>query len=104
MGGLPKKGDKIKLSNYKKNIVKCYIIGKSTNFFKSQIRGKLNFKITKNLKKSILQIFKDIKLKRSIDNSIILSPAAASFDQFKNFEDRGDKFKKLCKIYARKYT
>jgi len=34
---------------------------------------------------------------------ILLSPAAASFDQFKNFEIRGNKFKKLCKKYARKF-
>jgi len=32
-----------------------------------------------------------------------LSPAAASFDQFKNFESRGAKFKKLCKKYASKF-
>ena len=26
---------------------------------------------------------------------IMLSPSAASFDQFKNFEDRGNKFKQI---------
>ena len=103
MGGLPKKGDKINLSHYKKNIIKCYIIGKNTSFFKRQIQGKLNFEISKNLKTSLSQIFKDIRLNRSIENSILLSPAAASFDQFKNFEIRGEKFKHLSKIYARKY-
>ena len=36
------------------------------------------------------------------ENIILLSPCAASFDQFKNFEDRGNQFKKLSKIYAKK--
>ena len=35
----------------KKNIIKCYLIGKNTNFFKKQIKNKINFSITKNLKK-----------------------------------------------------
>ena len=43
------------------------------------------------------------KTSNKIDNTVLLSPSAASFDQFKNFESRGDKFKKLCKIYAKKY-
>ena len=34
---------------------------------------------------------------------ILLSPAAASYDQFKNFEIIGTEFKKLCKTYARKF-
>ena len=103
LGGLPKKNDKMNLSQFKRNIIKCYIIGKNINFFKKQIKGKLNFKITKNLKNSLLQIFKDIKLSKNVENFILLSPAAASFDQFKNFETRGLKFKSLCKIYASKY-
>ena len=103
LGGLPKKNDKIFLSRIKKNIIKCYIIGKNTNFFKKQIKNKINFSITNNLKKTIIEIFKDIKLSNIKDNTILLSPAAASFDQFINFEARGNEFKKLCKIYARKF-
>jgi len=103
LGGLSKKNDKINLSGIKKNIIKCYLIGKKTNFFKKQIENKINFLITKNLKKTLIKIFKDIKLSSIKSNTILLSPAAASYDQFMNFEKRGDEFKKLSKLYARKF-
>ena len=50
----------MKLSKFKKNIIKCYLIGKNINFFKKQIKNKLDFSITKNLKNSIIEIIKDI--------------------------------------------
>lgn len=103
LGGLPKKGDKIKLGKLKKNIIKCYLIGKNINFFKNQIKNIINFSVTRNLKNSIIQIFNDIKLQKKNEKVILLSPAAASFDQFKNFEKRGEKFKILCRKYARRY-
>ena len=49
LGGLPKKGDRISLSKCKKNITKCYLIGKNINFFKNQIKKKLVYSITKNI-------------------------------------------------------
>ncbi len=103
LGGLPKKNDKIILKEIKNNIVKCYLIGKNINFFKNQIKNKINFMVSKNLKKSIIEILKDIRLQNKKDNTILLSPAAASYDQFVNFEKRGNEFKKLSKFYARKY-
>jgi UDP-N-acetylmuramoylalanine--D-glutamate ligase len=103
LGGLPKDKDNIDLKYLKKNIVKSYIIGKNIDFFKNQLKGKVDFTITKNIKNSIIRILKDIKLFKKKNNIVLLSPSAASFDQFKNFENRGNEFKKLCKLYAKKY-
>ena len=103
VGGLPKKSDKFNLKNLKKNIIKSYLVGSKTNFFKKQLNSQIKLQVTKNLKNSVIQIFKDIKKFNKKRNTILLSPASASFDQFLNFEKRGEEFKKLVKYYARKY-
>ena len=104
LGGLPKKNDKFNINNVRKNIIRSYIIGKNTNFFKKQLQNKVSFFISKNLKNSVIKILKDIKSFKRKNNTILLSPASASFDQYLNFEERGNSFKKLCKYYARKFV
>ncbi len=103
LGGLPKKKDKIILRNLKNNIIRCYLIGKNINFFKKQLQNKVTIHISKNLKNSVIRICKDVRLFGKKNNIILLSPAAASFDQFLNFEKRGEEFKKLSRHYARKF-
>ena len=104
LGGLPKKQDKINLKYFKSKIVKIYLIGKNIEYFKKQIGNKVDYCSTKNLKKSLIQIMKDVKIFKKKNNTILLSPSSASYDQFLNFEKRGEEFKRLCKIYARKYV
>ncbi len=103
LGGLPKDKDKINLRYIKDNIIKSYIIGKNINFFKKQLKNKIKFSVTKNLKNSIIRALKEIKSLNRINNTILLSPGAASFDQFKNFESRGNEFKRLSRLYAKKF-
>ena len=55
------------------------------------------------MKNAVISIFKDIKNIKDKNLNILLSPASASYDQYKNFEERGNKFKKLVITYARKY-
>ena len=96
VGGMNKKGDKFNLDKkYYKNI-RAYIFGLNKKFFADKFKNKIKFKYFKNLKKVVVEIHKEIKedLKEKI---ILFSPASASFDQFKNFEERGNYFNKVIK-------
>ena len=100
LGGLPKQRDKIDLRGIKKNIIRSYIIGSKINFFKKQLKNKIKFTVSKNIKNALIKILKDVNYSKNIKNTILFSPGAASFDQFKNFEERGKEFKRLCRKYA----
>ena len=65
--------------------------------FKNPLKGKVAIQLCKTLNKAIISIFKDTKNIKHKKITILLSPAAASYDQFKNFEERGNLFKKLVK-------
>ena len=98
VGGIPKKGDKFLLSKKKCLTFKAYIFGKNKNYFVKHLKNKINFQKFKSLEDALRKIIFDIKLKKnSAHKTILFSPSAASFDNFKNFEDRGEKFNKLVK-------
>ena len=52
-----------------------------------------------NLKDAVKKILFDIKAKSNQHKTILFSPAAASFDSFKNFEERGNYFNFLLEKY-----
>ena len=83
------------LKKVKKRIVKAYIIGKNILFFKKQIRKSVPFSVSNNIQNAVNDIYKDFKSSKNFKKTILLSPAAASFDQFNNFENRGNYFKNL---------
>jgi len=97
VGGLPKMGDRFQLGKSKKNILKAYIIGKSMKIFKKQLKGKVDLKLCKTLEKAVTSIFQDTKKIKNKRITVSLSPCSASYDQFRNFEERGDCFKKLIR-------
>tara|TARA_B100001093_G_scaffold82627_1_gene74047 strand:+ start:573 stop:1847 length:1275 start_codon:yes stop_codon:yes gene_type:complete len=99
VGGIPKKGDKFNLpKNYCKNI-KGYIFGQNQKKFLSDLKKKIKLKRFSNLKKAWIALSNDIKIDELKEKTILFSPAAASFDNFKNFEDRGEYFNQLIKRY-----
>ena len=103
VGGLPKLREKFKLHDVKKNIIKSYIIGKNIKYFKKQIGRMVEYKCSLTLEKALQDIIKDLFLLKQRQATVILSPASASYDQFNNFIERGNHFKKLTLKYARKF-
>ncbi len=99
LGGIPKKGDKFILpQKYCKNI-KAFIYGKKKEFFNNQLKNKIRRENFINLKDALKKAFLIVKKNRSKEQTILFSPCAASFDDFKNFEHRGFYFNKLVKKY-----
>ena len=64
-----------------------------------ELKNKVNLEYFDTLKKALRKVFIDIDLKnkKNINQTILFSPSAASFDSFKNFEERGKKFNTLIK-------
>ena len=97
LGGLFKKGDKFNLNKkYYKNL-EAYIYGKDRNIFYKLFKNKFKVTLSKDLK-STIKLIPKLKYTRT-KVTILFSPSAASFDQYKNFEDRGKKFNMLIKRY-----
>jgi len=100
VGGQAKKGDKLLLpKKYCKN-TKAYVFGTNKNFFISKLKKLMKYESFLNLKGIIKKISLEIKAdKNTTHKTILFSPAAASFDNFKNFEKRGEYFNQLIKKY-----
>ena len=99
LGGIPKKGDKFKLSKKNCKNFKAYIFGNYHKEFSKNLKRKMIVKNFKNLKAVLSKIFLNIEKEKLKKNIILFSPAGASFDSFKNFEDRGLYFNRLVKKF-----
>jgi len=96
VGGLAKKGDKLLWNKKNNKNIRAYIFGKDKVFFIDKLKKLMRYESFLNLKTLIQKIFLDIKIdNKSTHKTILFSPAAASFDNFNNFEERGKFFNKL---------
>ena len=100
VGGQAKKGDKLLLSKKNCKNFKAYIFGTNKNFFISKIKRLMNYESFFDLKSLIKKLSYELKKdKKMRHKTILFSPSAASFDNFKNFEKRGEYFNQLVKKY-----
>ena len=99
LGGINKVGDKFNLAKKYYPNIKAFIFGKNRNFFMNQLKGKIKFQNFVNLENAFRKVLNISKKDKSSYKIILFSPSAASFDSFKNFEDRGLFFNRLVKKY-----
>ena len=97
LGGIHKKGDKFDLPKKYFQNIKAFIYGYDKKFFNDALKKKIEYENFDNLKSALKKIFLSIDKQKFKNQTILFSPCAASFDDFKNFEDRGHYFNKLIK-------
>lgn len=95
-GGKPKEGGIGTLSEFFPRIRKAYLIGEAAPDFANTLDGKVPFEIVETLDRAVPQAAADAA-KDGGEAVVLLSPACASFDQFRNFEVRGDAFRDLVR-------
>ena len=94
LGGQSKEDNFISFINQKDKINKIYLIGKSANVIFQQLGSSIDCEIFDKLENALKKIFLDNARKKKL-LTILFSPACTSFDQFKDFEERGNHFKNI---------
>ena len=91
-GGVAKAGGIDDLKDLFPRIAKAYLIGEAANVFATTLAGKADVKMSGTLEKAVQQAYADAAASGE-DAVVLLSPACASFDQFSDFEARGEAFR-----------
>ncbi|RUM08247.1 UDP-N-acetylmuramoyl-L-alanine--D-glutamate ligase [Rhizobium chutanense] len=91
-GGLPKSGGITTLAPYFPRIAKAYLIGEAAAEFAATLGEAVPYEISGTLERAVAHAAADAERDESGSSAVMLSPACASFDQYKNFEVRGDAF------------
>ena len=94
-GGKPKTGGILSLSGFFPRIRKAYLIGEAASGFAGEVDGHVPHVIAGTLEQAVALAARDAEAADAGQPVVLLSPACASFDQFPNFEVRGDAFRAL---------
>jgi UDP-N-acetylmuramoylalanine--D-glutamate ligase len=92
-GGRAKEGGIESLAKHFSHIRKAYLIGEAAGSFAGTLEGSVPFEIAGTLDSAVASAFADAARSQIAAPVVLLSPACASFDQFRDFEHRGDEFR-----------
>ncbi len=81
-------------------MAKAYLIGAATEDFAATLGSAVPFERSGTLEAALAAASRDAASSAGPEPVVLLSPACASYDQFKNFEQRGDTFRRLVHALA----
>ena len=91
-GGQPKIGGIDDLEDLFPRVIKAYLVGEASDAFAATLKGKAPTVACGTIPAAAEAAFKDAAASGK-DAIVLLSPACASFDQFADFEQRGEAFR-----------
>ena len=92
-GGKPKEGGIENLGAYFSRVRKAYLIGEAAHAFSRTLDGKAAYELSGTLDVAVAAAARDAQGSDAPAPVVLLSPACASYDQFRDFEHRGDAFR-----------
>jgi UDP-N-acetylmuramoylalanine--D-glutamate ligase len=96
-GGKPKTGGIASLAGFFPRIRKAYLIGEAAGGFAVELDGRVPHEVAGTLERATELAARDAGASGLQEPVVLLSPACASFDQYRNFEVRGDRFRELVR-------
>jgi UDP-N-acetylmuramoylalanine--D-glutamate ligase len=99
-GGKAKDGGAAGLEAFRENIGAAYLIGASADSFHTQMASHMTAHVEGTLEAAMRAALRDAMASSAAHPVVMLSPACASFDQFRDFEHRGAEFKRLFTVLA----
>ncbi len=100
IGGQAKEGGISSLTNLFPRVRRAFLIGEASDAFAATIDGKIPYDRCGTLDVAVTKARQAAMTERRPHPVVLLSPACASWDQFKSFEHRGDTFRALVKSFA----
>ena len=96
-GGRAKTGGIAPLAGFFPRIRKAYLIGEAATDFAAELQGHTPQVVAGTLERAVELAAAEAEASDVAEPVVLLSPACASFDQYRNFEIRGDKFRELVR-------
>jgi len=97
LGGQAKEGGVAPLAAYFDRIRHAFLIGEATDLFAGQLEGKLPYSRCGDLQSALNAAHVLAQREAAGHAVVLLSPACASWDQWKSYEHRGDAFRAMAR-------
>jgi UDP-N-acetylmuramoylalanine--D-glutamate ligase len=94
-GGRAKTGGIESLRDFFPRLRKAYLIGEAAEEFAATLAADVAYETAGTLEAALAAAARDAEASAAREPVVLLSPACASFDQYRNFEVRGDAFRAL---------